>query len=357
MGIFVDRLIYLLLLPLSLIYRAAVLLRNKFYDNGLFPSYRFGIPVISIGNIAVGGAGKTPHTEYLTDLLSKDFSIAVLSRGYKRQSKGFQYVETDDPVSKTGDEPLQIKRKYPATVVAVDADRVRGIKRLQTDYPSLDLILLDDAFQHRQIAPSLNIVLIDCNRPVWNDSMLPAGRLRDCLSSLYRADILVITKCPANISQNEKQKYADKLQKYNKPVYFSCFEPGKAYPLSGSDKSDFDSSNLLAVSGIANPAVFFRQLKEQYPEAVIEQMTFHDHHNFSEKDIRNILKRAASRTIVTTEKDSVRLISYFRKTKEGIPENIFCIPVKIKIDDSDSFNINITNHVRKNKEDGRFYQN
>ena len=178
---------YLLLQPFALIYKAGVWLRNKLYDKGVFASYRFGIPVISIGNITVGGTGKTPHTEYLIDILSKDFSLAVLSRGYKRQSKGFQYVEIDDSTSKTGDEPLQIKRKYPGVVVAVDADRVRGIKRLQSDYPSLDLILLDDAFQHRRVTPSLNIVLIDCNRPVWNDAMLPAGRLRDCRSSLYRA--------------------------------------------------------------------------------------------------------------------------------------------------------------------------
>ncbi|MDR0725935.1 MAG: tetraacyldisaccharide 4'-kinase [Prevotellaceae bacterium] len=347
---------YLLLLPLTLIYTAVVWLRNKLYDKGLFASYRFGISVVSIGNITVGGTGKTPHTEYLIDVLSKDFNLAVLSRGYKRQSKGFQYVETGDSTSKTGDEPLQIKRKYPELVVAVDADRVHGIKRLQSDYPCLDLILLDDAFQHRRVAPSLNIVLIDYNRPVWNDTMLPAGRLRDCRSSLYRADIIVIAKCPANIPQDEKQKYADKLNKYNKPLYFSCLEYGKAYPLSASDESVFDSSNLSAISGIANPVVFFAQIDKLYPEAVIERCAFPDHHVFSEKDIRNILKKAESHTIVTTEKDSVRLISHFCATKEPIPTNIYCIPIKVKINDSYSFNSNIINHVRKNKENSRLYQ-
>jgi tetraacyldisaccharide 4'-kinase len=353
----VNKLIYSLLLPLSLICKAVVVLRNIFYDRGLFISYSFRIPVISIGNITVGGTGKTPHTEYLIAILCKDFNLAVLSRGYKRQSKGFQYVEANDSVSKTGDEPLQLKRKYPAIIVAVDADRVRGIKRLQTDYPRLDLILLDDAFQHRRVLPSLNIVLTDCNRPVWNDSFLPAGRLRDCLSSLYRADIIVITKCPPDMSQDLKQKYADKLKKYNKQVYFSCVESGEAYSLPASGKTSFDSSNLLAVSGIANPAGFFGQIEKQYPEAVIEQCVFPDHHAFSERDVRNILNKAGSRTIITTEKDSVRLISYFCKTKEQIPENIYCLPVKVKIDNSDSFNFNITNHVRKNKENGRLYQN
>jgi tetraacyldisaccharide 4'-kinase len=334
-----------------------VLLRNKLYDNGIFTSYSFGIPVISIGNIAVGGAGKTPHTEYLTDLLSRDFSVAVLSRGYKRQSKGFLYVEVDDSISKTGDEPLQIKRKYPEVVVAVDIDRAHGIRRLQTDYPCLDLILLDDAFQHRKVRPSLNIVLIDCNRPVWNDTILPAGRLRDCLSSLHRADIIVITKCPTNMSQDEKQRYAAKLKKYDKPIYFSRFEPGEAYSLSDSGTSAFDASNLLAVSGIANPAAFFGQVEKQYPDAAVEHIAFPDHHAFSQKDIRNILKKAESRTIVTTEKDGVRLISYFCKAKERVPENIFCIPVKVIIDYADIFNTNITDHVRKNKENSRLYQN
>jgi tetraacyldisaccharide 4'-kinase len=349
--------VYLLLLPLSFIFKVAVWLRNKFYDSGLLTSYRFRTPVISIGNITVGGTGKTPHTEYLIDILNKDFKLAVLSRGYKRQSKGFLYVGVDDLATKTGDEPLQIKRKYPDVVVAVDVDRVQGIRRLQTDYPDLDLILLDDAFQHRSVTPSLNIVLIDSNRPVRNDSMLPAGRLRDCLSSLHRADIIVITKCPTNMSQEEKQKHADKLKKYNKPVYFSHFEYEKAYSLSDSGKLPFDSSKLLAVSGIANPAVFFGQLATQYPEADIETIVFPDHHIFSDEDIRRILEKADSHTIVTTEKDSVRLIAYFRKSKEHIPENIFCIPIKVKIDDSKNFNTNITDHVRKNKENSRLYQN
>jgi tetraacyldisaccharide 4'-kinase len=346
----------LLQLP-ALICKAVVWLRNKLYDTGVFLSYRFGIPVISVGNITVGGTGKTPHTEYLIDVLSKDFSLAVLSRGYKRQSKGFQYVEIDDSTSKTGDEPLQIKRRYPDVVVAVDADRVQGIKRLQSDYPRLDLILLDDAFQHRRVAPSLNIVLVDYNRPVWNDAMLPAGWLRDCRSSLYRADIIVVTKCPANISEDEKRQHADKLRKYGKLLYFSCVETGKAYSLSTTDETAFDSSNLLAISGIANPAVFFAQIEKQYPEAVIERCAFPDHHVFSKKDIHDILKKAETHTVVTTEKDSVRLISYFHEAKEQIPANIYCIPIKVKIDDSDSFNSNIINHVRENKNNGRLYQN
>jgi tetraacyldisaccharide 4'-kinase len=340
----------MLLFPLSLMYRAAVMLRNRFYDRGTLMSYSFGIPVISVGNITAGGTGKTPHIEYLTGLLGKDFEVAVLSRGYKRQSKGFRYVEVDDSAGEAGDEPLQIKRKYPAAIVAVDADRVHGIRRLLADRPGIGAVLLDDAFQHRRVMPSLNVVLIDCNRPVWDDSMLPAGRLRDCLSSLRRADIIMITKCPPGMSHKEREKYAGKLKRYNRPVYFSHYEPANAYPLSAADKMSFDSSNFLAVSGIANPAVFFRQLEMQYPEAVMEKIIFPDHHAFSGKDIRTVMKKAGSRSIVTTEKDGTRLISYFRQTKEQIPESIFCIPVKVKIDDSSSFNTIIIDHVRKMNE-------
>jgi tetraacyldisaccharide 4'-kinase len=353
----VNWLVYFLFVPIALLYKAGISIRNKCYDRGLFTSHNFGIPIISIGNITVGGTGKTPHTEYLIDILRKDFHIAVLSRGYKRTSNGFQYVETDDSISKTGDEPLQIKRKYPDIVVAVDADRVRGIKRLMSDGHSTDLILLDDAFQHRRVRASLNIVLIDYNRPVWKDCMLPAGRLRDCLSSLYRADIIVLTKCPANMSQDEKLGCLAKLEKYNKPIYFSHYKSGEAYPLSGSDKSAFDASHLLALSGIANPAVFLRQLEKQYPEAIIEQIVFPDHHNFSDGDVRHILTKAQLHTIVTTEKDGVRLISCFRKTRTRIPEHIYCIPIKVMFDDSKSFNINIYNHVRQNKKNSGFYQN
>jgi len=352
-----NKLFYPFLLILSFICWVVVLLRNKFYDCGLFRSYRFGIPVISIGNITVGGTGKTPHIEYLISILSKDFRLATLSRGYKRQSKGFRYVDINDLASQTGDEPLQIKRKFSDIIVAVDADRVQGIRRLQTDYPHLDLILLDDAFQHRRVVPSLNIVLTDYNRPVWNDLMLPAGRLRDCRFSLHRADIIVVTKCPENISPEEKTMCEDKLKRYNKPVYFSCFEYGKEYPVFPASENNFDSSNLLALSGIANPDGFFEQLERLYPEAVIEKISFPDHHDFSGKDIQTILKKAGTRTIVTTEKDSVRFISYFCSAKERILENIYCIPVVVKLNKSDSFNKNIIEHVRKSKEHSRLYQN
>ncbi|MDR1896751.1 MAG: tetraacyldisaccharide 4'-kinase [Prevotellaceae bacterium] len=356
---------YPLLAPLAAVYGAAVVIRNKLYDCGLFASRKFEIPLISVGNITVGGTGKTPHIEYLVGILSRHFKVAVLSRGYKRQSRGFQYVEIGDSVLKTGDEPLQIKCKYPDITVAVDADRAQGIRKLQEDFPDLEVVLLDDAFQHRQITPSLNIVLIDCNRPVWNDAMMPAGKLRDCCSSLNRADVFIVSKCPETLSQDERSYYINKLKKYNKPVYFSSVELGKEYPVSEFADFDIDAAdsamplnppNITALTGIANPASFYAQLSKRFPDAAIEKTAFPDHHNFTEKEMQTILKKTESHTIVTTEKDSVRLISYFCATKKRPLKGIYCIPISIKIDNSHDFNINIIEHVRKNKKDGGVYK-
>ncbi|MDR2425043.1 MAG: tetraacyldisaccharide 4'-kinase [Prevotellaceae bacterium] len=337
-----------ILLPLSLLYGAAVWLRNKLFDTGILTSARFDIPLISVGNIAVGGTGKTPHIEYLIEILSSEFKIAVLSRGYKRRSKGFRYVETENLSHETGDEPLQIKRKYPQTIVAVDANRKRGIERLLRDHPSLDVVLLDDAFQHRRIAPSLNIVLVDCNRPFWNDFMLPAGGLRDCPSSLCRADIILISKCSPDISTEERRQLTAKLKKYGKLVYFGYFEADKPFPLL-DQLATFDASHLIALSGIANPQHFTAMLAQLYPEAEIERLSFADHHNFTEKDLKLISQKTKNQTIVTTEKDSMRLRSYFYENPNSLARRIFYIPVKAQIIDASNFNQNITEHVRKNK--------
>lgn len=343
-----------LLLPLSLLYGAVVWLRNRLFDTEIFKSHRFDIPLISVGNIAVGGTGKTPHIEYLIEILSSEFKIAVLSRGYKRKSKGFQYVEMDDLSQKTGDEPLQIKRKYPQTIVAVDANRKRGIERLRRDCHGLDAILLDDAFQHRRVAPSMNIVLVDCNRPFWKDLLLPAGRLRDCPSSLRRADIILISKCLPDISAETRERLTTKLKKYGKPVYFGYFEADAPCPLLGQS-AGFDSSRLLALSGIANPLNFVSMLARLYPEAEIETLAFPDHHNFSEKDVKLISQKSESQTIVTTEKDSMRLISYFHRKHNRLANRIFYVPVKARIIDSSNFNQYIKEHVRENKKHGKFH--
>ena len=343
----------LLLLPFSFVYGTMVWLRNKSYDMGILKSRGFGIPLISVGNVTVGGTGKTPHVEYLIELLKGRFSLAVLSRGYGRKTKGFRYVATEDSSEAAGDEPLQIKLKYPDIVVAVDADRVRGVEYLLRDYPRLELVLLDDAFQHRGIAVSLNIVLSSYARPATRDSLLPAGRLRDLPSSLKRADLIVISKCPDGLDDLGRAAHARLFEAYGKPLYFGRLRPDAARPAFGGGRK-FDSRRLLAIAGIANPDMFFSMLERLYPAANIERMKFEDHHDFTEHDIALIVEKGSSRLVITTEKDAVRLRRHIGEGLTGrFADKIFTIPVKVEIDDTDSFNQHIINHViRKSKTNG-----
>ena len=206
-----------LLFPFSFFYRIGVNIRNVFYDWGIFKSARYPIPVICIGNITVGGTGKTPHTEYLIELLQHDYKIAVISRGYKRKSKGFVLATTESRVSDIGDEPFQIKRKYPNVIVAVDGNRRRAIERL-LNHPDVRLrpsiILLDDAFQHRSVSPTLSILLIDNNRMIYEDSLLPTGNLREPAHATSRANIVIVTKCPSDIKPIDMRVISKHLNLY-----------------------------------------------------------------------------------------------------------------------------------------------
>jgi tetraacyldisaccharide 4'-kinase len=345
-------LLRLLLLPFSFVYGTMVGLRNKLYDGGILKSRSFGIPLISVGNVTVGGTGKTPHVEYLIELLKERFCLAVLSRGYGRKTKGFRYVATEDTDETAGDEPLQIKLKYPDVVVAVDADRVRGVGRLLRDHPGLELVLLDDAFQHRRIAVSLHVVLSGYSRPAPLDSLLPAGRLRDKSSSLHRADLIVISKCPDGLDDESRAAHARLFAAYGKPLYFGRLRPCAIQSAFGKHRK-FDSRRLLAVAGIANPDTFFSMLDRLYPGANIERLEFGDHHDFSERDVALIASRAASRLVITTEKDAVRLRRHIGGgLTERFADKVFTVPVKAEIDDFHSFNQCIIDHViRKNKTD------
>lgn len=331
---------------MSLIYGTVIFIRNKLYDWGVYKSQKLDIPVICVGNITVGGTGKTPHIEYLIRTLSKEYTVAVLSRGYGRKSKGFQYVETSDTIEKTGDEPLQIKRKFPEIIVAVSVDRVGGIKKLQQDYPTIDVVLLDDAFQHRKITASLNIILIDYNRPVWRDLLLPAGMLRDCRCSLKRADIFVITKCPDELTEKQKNNFIKHLEKYKKEIYFSRNVLGGELNVFGINKP-FESSKIFAFAGIAKPGQFFKQLEKRYKGAQIKTMSYPDHYQFGLKDMETILTKMQTSAVITTEKDSVRLISYFCNSEQK-PDNIFYIPMIVEIDKPEKLNNTIIKHVRQN---------
>lgn len=334
MNHFFELLLLPLTLPLSWVYGAIVIIRNRLYDLGIFRSVQFDIPVVCVGNITVGGTGKTPHVEYLLNILvNEEEVIAVLSRGYMRKTSGFRYVQATDTVEAVGDEPLQIKRKFPQAIVAVDANRERGIRQLQKDYPHLKVVLLDDAFQHRQVNPSLSILLVDYNRPVWKDHLLPRGRLRDTRSQLKRADTIIVTKCPEKLSEEEKDTIEQWLNIQGfQQIYFSTFAYGDPVPmftsLSGSVLDG--TAKVLAVTGIARPKPFVDRLRSQYTS--VQTLSFPDHHNFTDRDLRKMEHRATQADyLITTEKDSVRILQYRDTLTARTKEKMYYLPVIVKV--------------------------
>lgn len=312
-----------LLLPFSLVYGFGVWVRNALFDLNILNSSRAEIPVIGVGNLTVGGTGKTPMTEYLARLLGSSHQVAILSRGYKRKSKGFVMGSPSLGVNELGDEPTQMMRKYPYVVVAVDENRRRGIEKLGAteQKPGIDVILLDDAFQHRYVVPGLNILLVDYNRPISHDRLMPAGNLREPADHHKRADIILFTKCPPTISPIDRRIiWLDTKPFPFQSVFFTTLEYGPLY-LVQKDRAEADSTcsmdlirekslPVLIVAGIASPAPFINFVKEYCPSA--HAMTFPDHHRFTEKEIFTIRKafesiRDANGVILTTEKDAVRM--------------------------------------------------
>lgn len=334
----------LLLKPLSLAYGAVTAARNKMFDYGVLQQREFDIPVIVVGNIAVGGTGKTPHTEYLVDLLRGKYHIAVISRGYNRRTKGFQLATPDSTARQIGDEPYQIYRKFAdaGVVVAVCEDRCEGIDRMRELHPEINLIILDDAFQHRYVKPTVSIVLTEQSRPVYDDEMLPAGRLREGSGALRRADIVVVTKCPDDMKQIDYRIFTKNmgLEPWQK-LFFSKYAYGTLTPLFPEDATwapDLDTMSerdtVVAIAGVANPRPFIKHLRGS--RAKIRGLLFGDHHNFTTDDLRMMLEKIKtspdpSRAIIaTTEKDAMRL-----RDIPGLPKSlrrrIFYIPVSVKL--------------------------
>jgi len=350
------------LLPLSWLYGLGVGFRNLLFEMNILKSRSFGTPVISVGNITVGGTGKTPHVEYLVRLLKNHQNVAVLSRGYKRKSRGFLLAADNTPMSDIGDEPYQMKQKFKDIDVAVDKKRTRGIQNLisgeYTEKP-VDVILLDDAFQHRYVKPGLNILLVDYHRLVIYDKLLPAGRLREPVSGKNRADIVIVTKCPKTLTPMEFRVLTKQMNLYPyQQLYFTTLEYDYLTPLypKESGNSDFPleslkGKNVLLLTGIASPSQMIVDI-EPYAES-IRPMSFSDHHNFKKKDVRRINEEFASlqapKVIVTTEKDATRL-----KDIEGLSDevrkNLYVLPVKVgfMLDGEETFNEKIIGYVRKN---------
>ncbi len=348
-----------LLYPISLIYGFIVFIRHKLFDWNLLKSTSFDIPVICVGNISMGGTGKTPHIEYLINLLKENKKIAVLSRGYKRHTTGYVLATKKSTPETIGDEPFQIFRKSKV-MVAVCEKRVEGIKNLLKKKKKPNLILLDDAFQHRYVKPGFNIVLVDYNKPVFNDHFFPMGYLRDSKKQLKRADIIIITKTPETFDANEKKIWKHKLNlESHQKLFFSCIEydvPEPIFPRSEkfftlNDLNENDASVLL-LTGIANP----KPLEDYLTSNKIQfrSLQFPDHHEFSEHDMNSVKDEfnaipGRKKIILTTEKDAVRLkhSAFFPR---NLRDKIFYLPIKIRIlnDTKHKFDNTIIKYATKN---------
>ena len=331
-----------LLFPFSLIYASILSLRNLMFDWGYLKSTSFDLPIISVGNISVGGTGKTPHTEYLIKLLQDKYHLASLSRGYKRESKGFILADENSNSYDLGDEPMQMNRKFPKLNVAVDTDRVNGVQELLASEKGLklDCILLDDAYQHRYIKPGLSILLIDYNRPIANDFVMPMGRLRERAAGKKRADIIIMSKCPVDLSDSE----AEKLKKSINPLphqelYFTSLDYAPAESvfntsneLASLNDTKKEALGILLVTGIANPAPLRNYLKSFCDE--FNEIQFPDHYTFKDKDLEKIETSfinldSDNKIIITTEKDAIRFLDMKIESKV-LKDNMAYIPLEIK---------------------------
>ncbi|MBC7865856.1 MAG: tetraacyldisaccharide 4'-kinase [Bacteroidia bacterium] len=348
---------YILLFPVSFIYGIITAIRNLFYDWGFLKSNTFKEHVICVGNLSVGGTGKTPHIEYLINLLKNEKRIATLSRGYKRKTKGFMIAFDENTADEVGDEPKQFKTKFKDIVVAVDSNRVNGIKKLNKIKDKPDLYLLDDAFQHRSVKAGLNILLTDFNDLFVNDSMLPGGNLREYKSGYKRADIIIFTKTPERVSNLDMKVYSKEIQmKPYQKIFFSWLKYGDLYYYSDFNfKIDIPKQlfkfNVLVLTGIANPGPLVTYVKEYANQTV--QKSFGDHHDFSVADIGELRKlfntiAGENKLIVTTEKDYMRLLKpELMEALTGLP--LFILPIEIDFKkNTEEFNETILRYARAN---------
>lgn len=347
------------LLPLSWLYGAGVDIRNTLFDWDILKSATYKVPIVNVGNITVGGTGKTPHIEYLVQVLQKRCKVAVLSRGYKRKSRGYVLAKTDTPMEQIGDEPWQMKQKFPDIYIAVDANRRRGIEHLIADVATRDVqvILLDDAYQHRYVKPDLNILLIDYHRMITDDRLLPAGRLRERPSSKSRANVVIVTKCPHNITPMGFRVIHSALQlKPFQRLFYSTLKYGTMEQLFGTEKMEpatlrKNNTHVLLLTGIGNPQQMEQDLR-RYAQH-ITPLTYSDHHYYGKKEAVVINEKFSQlpkpRLIITTEKDATKLRHLAGLTDEA-KQSIYVLPIQVEIlrDETTILNELITSYVRKN---------
>jgi tetraacyldisaccharide 4'-kinase len=354
----------ILLYPVSLLYGVITYFRNFLYDAGILSSKEFSFPVICVGNLTVGGTGKTPHTEYLAELLGKDFKVATLSRGYKRETTDFRVASSEATVTEIGDEPVQISRKFPDILVTVDRDRVHGVQKILDDYPETQVIILDDGFQHRKIIPGFSILLSDYSRLFYKDYLLPFGKLRESKENMRRADIILITKTPERLSPIERRIIVKEIDKSDyQNLYFTSYRYKPPVPVFEGkeeliiDKTEFAHCGIVLVTGIANPTPVLDYLEKSYKEII--HLSFPDHHNYNEKDLLSISSaykslKSEKRYLFTTEKDAVRFRE-FTNIAEPIRSALYYIPIGIYFlnEDQEEFDNLILEYVRTNSRNNR----
>ncbi|MBX2966297.1 MAG: tetraacyldisaccharide 4'-kinase [Cyclobacteriaceae bacterium] len=336
-----------LLWPFAMVYDVVMNIRNKLYDLKLKPSVSFDIPVIGVGNLAVGGTGKTPMVEYLIRLLGDQVKLAALSRGYGRKTKGFLLATTSATARTIGDEPFQLYTKYGNNVVvAVGEERALAIPQILDSCPEVEVVLLDDAFQHRKVIPGFSILLSEYSKPFYDDHVLPMGRLREGAEGADRADVIVITKCPATLSENDMMHIMREVHTFTqKPVFFSTIRYGEPVPMSG--KHTF-SKQVILLTGIARPEPLKEYIARNFK--LVQHLEYRDHYNYTKRDVQSMAALVSSNPdvcIVTTEKDRVKLMSEeLQPLIEDIP--LFYLPIEMKfIGNGKDFDMLVQDFVKR----------
>lgn len=330
-----SKIVKILLAPFSLLYGMIMSLRDFFYRKGLLKSVEFNLPVISVGNLSVGGAGKTPHIEYIILLLRDYINLATLSRGYRRKSRGYLEVQPRMTAEQVGDEPLQFKRKFPEVMVTVSESRSFGIPQIVSQKPDTQLILLDDAFQHRSVKPGLNVLLTEYSHPFTRDYLLPSGRLREWRSGYERADVIVVSKCPKELTEAQREAFIAEINPLpHQQVYFSYYRYFRPYYIfDGRYRANLQADwDVLLISAIARTEYLTDYLSEKV--GTVRSLEFEDHHYFTKSDMAD-LKRAYNeltspkKIIITTEKDAMRMEAHRDfLVEERLP--IFALPLQVQ---------------------------
>ncbi len=333
----VIRLIRLLFFPLSILYGFIIDLRNYQFNKGLKSMVAMEPTIISVGNLSTGGTGKTPIIEYLVRLLQENHRTAVLSRGYGRKTRGFRLANGNDTAKSIGDEPLQYYRKYGEQIkVVVSEERVLGVSSLLLDHPETELFLLDDAYQHRFLKRDLNILLTSFDQPFYQDWLLPTGNLREPRREAKRADVVIVTKCPEGLTEEQKAEYENGVDNYNSNVTVFFSQINYANPI-GRPKGEEPAEDILLITGIANPSPLVSHLEQDFQ--IKKHFSFPDHYQFRNRDldeVENFARENGLKSILTTEKDMVRLLS---QEEHSIFKNcsLFYVPIVVEIDKSEAF--------------------